>query len=221
MDYVILAFVGYLIGSVPFGLIAGRVFKGVDVRELGSGMTGMTNVLRTVGMWAAVLVLLLDMGKSVLAVVLARVFSDSQGAEAAAALATILGHNWPIFVGFRGGRGTSPAWGGLIVLSPVSGLVASIVGVTTVAVSRYVSLGSIVGACTGAAVLVALSVAGFAPLAYAWYGIIGAPLVVVRHRDNIGRLMRGQERRLGKPAGKGRTERKTTRGKGLRWPRLV
>ena len=184
-------------GSVPFGLIIGRAFGRGDIRQHGSGMTGTTNVLRTVGPKAAALVLLLDMSKTVLAVVLARVFTDSVGVEVAAALAAILGHNWPLYSGFKGGRGTAPGWGGLLVLSPVAGLVASLIGLLTVAVSRYVSLGSLLGATSGALTLVVLSLIDAGPLAYIWYGSVGSAIIVARHKDNIARLIRGEERKLG------------------------
>ena len=218
-DYFIFALIGYLLGSLPFGMIAARVAIGVDIREHGSGSTGMTNVLRTVGRPAAALVLFLDMGKAVLAVVLARVLSDSAGVEAAAGLAVIVGHNWPVFTGFRGGRGTAPGWGGLIALSPVSALIGTVLGLGTVAIWRYVSLGSLAGATSGAAALIILSFTDFEPRAYAWYGALGVLLVVVRHRDNIGRLIRGEERKLGQPTSRNGADRKTDQGKRLRWPR--
>ena len=122
IDYLILVPLAYLLGSVPFGLIAGRLVANVDVRDYGSGKIGMTNVLRTSGKTAAAVVLLLDMGKGVLAVFIARLFFDSYGAEAAAALAVLFGHNWPVFIKFRGGRGTASGWGGLLILSPIAGL---------------------------------------------------------------------------------------------------
>ena len=99
--YIVMIPVGYLLGALPFGLILGKLFGGVDVREYGSGKTGMTNVLRTAGLPAALLSLALDMGKAVLAVFLARIFFGSPGVEAAAAIAALVGHNWPVFVGFR------------------------------------------------------------------------------------------------------------------------
>ena len=218
-EFLVFVPVGYLLGSLPFGLITGRMTTGVDIREHGSGSTGMTNVLRTIGRPAAALVLLLDMSKAVLAVMLAKLLLDSPGVEAAAGLAAIVGHNWPVFTGFRGGRGTAAGWGGLIALSPLSALIATVTGAAALAVSRYVSLGSLSGGVSGGVALVVLSIADFEPLAYAWFGAIGALLIVIRHRDNIGRLMKGDEHKLGQPAGNDETEGKTDRSRRTRWPR--
>lgn len=198
-DYLILITVGYLLGSVPFGVIAGWLIKRVDVRDYGSGSTGMTNVLRAVGRPAAIIVLLLDMGKAVLAVVLAKAVSNENGAEVAAALAVLVGHIWPVFIRFRGGKGTASGWGGLLILSPLSGLVATLAGFAAIALTRYVSLGSTVAALAGSISLIAIAWAGEAPLVYVWFGAIGAPLIVVRHSDNIRRLLSGKERKLGQP----------------------
>jgi len=219
IEYLVIVPTAYLLGSVPFGIIAGRLFSGVDVREHGSGRTGMTNVWRTVGVRIAIPVLLLDMGKSILAVALAMYFFDSPGLDAAAALAAVAGHNWPVLAGFKGGRGTAPGWGGLIILSPVAGLVAGVLGVSMVVISRYASLGSLLGAGSGCVILVALSVAGVEPLAYAWYGAIGGTLVFVLHKDNIVRLIRGNERKIGQPAEDIGPSPEAGGEKGLRWPK--
>ena len=197
IDYLVLVPIGYLLGSLPFGLIAGLLYRRIDIRDFGSGKTGMTNVARTVGTPVALIVLLLDMGKAVLAVVLARVITDSHGVEAAAALASLMGHNWPVFIGFRGGRGTASGWGGLLILSPWAGLASLVFGAPALVITRYVSLGSIIGASSGAVVLVVLSATGHEPGAYIWFGSIAGLLVVARHRDNIGRLFRGEERKIG------------------------
>ena len=157
----------------------------------------MTNVIRTVGIWAGILVLSLDMGKTVLAVVLARYFTDSLNLEVVAAITAIMGHNWPLYSKFKGGRGVAPGWAGLIILSPIAGIVASLVGLLTIAISRYVSLGSIVGTTSGAITLIVLSLLDVDPLAYIWYGPIGATIIVVRHKENIQRLLTGKERKLG------------------------
>lgn len=200
IDYLVIVPISYLLGSIPFGLIAGKLVKHVDIRSYGSGTTGMTNVLRTVGRRAAAVVLLLDMGKAVLAVVVARLFFDSTGAEVAGALTVLVGHNWPVFIRFRGGRGTASGWGGLLILSPYSGLVALLVGVPVIALTRYVSLGSLTATLLGSLAIIVLAATGHAPLVYTWFGAVGGLLVVARHRDNIQRLISGTERKLGQRA---------------------
>ena len=201
IEYLVMVPIAYLIGSIPFGLLAGKLVAKVDIREYGSGKIGMTNVLRTAGITTAAVVLLLDMGKAVAGVVIARLLFDSGGVEAAAALAVIFGHNWPVFIGFRGGRGTASGWGGLLILSPIAGIIATVVGVLLVGLTRYVSLGSIAATALGSAVLIVLAVFyDPVPLVYSWYGIIGGTLIVVRHRDNIQRLLNGTERKIGRKA---------------------
>jgi glycerol-3-phosphate acyltransferase PlsY len=201
IEYLVMVPIAYLIGSIPFGLLAGKLVAKVDIREYGSGKIGMTNVLRTAGITTAAVVLLLDMGKAVAGVVIARLLFDSGGVEAAAALAVIFGHNWPVFIGFRGGRGTASGWGGLLILSPIAGVIATVVGVVLVGLTRYVSLGSIAATALGSAVLIVLAVFyDPVPLVYSWYGIIGGTLIVVRHRDNIQRLLNGTERKIGRKA---------------------
>jgi glycerol-3-phosphate acyltransferase PlsY len=200
-DYLILVIlvpVCYLLGSIPFGLIAGKLYRRIDVRDFGSGSTGMTNVVRTVGVPVGALVLLLDMGKGVGAVALARyVLEAPEAAQAAAALSAIAGHNWPVFIGFRGGRGTATGWGALLMLWPVAGLVATIVGLLLIAITRYVSLGSVTATLVGCAVLAVACLAGAAPMGLLWFAAIGCAFVVGRHRGNIERLLKGEERKLG------------------------
>ncbi len=197
IDYLIFGAAGYLVGSVPFGLLAGKVLKRVDVREYGSGSTGSTNVARTIGTKAGAVVLLLDMGKSAVAVLLARLLTESPGVEAAAATATLTGHIWPVFIGFRGGKGTAPGWGGLIAMSPVAGVIGGGIGVVLIALWRYVSVGSLVGAVAGVALLIAFSLTGKAAQEYIWFGLVGTPMIVARHRENIMRLFKGEERKFG------------------------
>ena len=208
--YLLMILVGYIIGSIPFGLIAGKLVAKIDIRDYGSGKMGMTNVLRTSGLTAAIIVLLLDMGKGVVAVLIARLLFDPPGVQAAAALAVLFGHNWPVFIGFRGGRGTAPGWGGLLILSPFAGIVATIVGLSLVGATRYVSLGSVTAAALGSIVLIVLAfigpglgdipLVGDVPSDYMYYGFIGGTLIVVRHKDNIERLLNGTERKIGQRA---------------------
>ena len=199
-DYLIFTPIGYLLGSLPFGVIVTWLVKRVDVREFGSGATGAANVTRTAGMKAGVPVLLLDMGKSIVAVALVIAFTDdSHGAEAAAGLAALTGHLWPVFTRFRGGKGTATGWGGLLILCPWCGLVASAVGLPTVLITRYVSVGSLLGASSGAIMLIILASIDIRPVEYIWFASIGIVLVLARHKDNFERLMKREERRLGRP----------------------
>ncbi len=200
IEFVIMVPLAYLVGSLPFGLLAGKLVAKVDIRDYGSGKIGMTNVLRTAGVTAAAVVLMLDMGKAVAVVVAARLLFDSYAVEAVSALAVIFGHNWPVFIGFRGGRGTASGWGGLLILSPIAGVIATVIGLGLVGMTRYVSLGSIMAASLGSAALIVLAIFGQEPLVYSWYGIIGGTLIVVRHRDNIQRLLNGTERKIGHKA---------------------
>ncbi len=220
MQIATFAIVGYLLGSIPFGLIAGFLFGRTDVRQHGSGNTGMTNVMRTVGVKAAILVLLLDMGNCVAAVLIARAFTDSEPAHVAAAIAAMVGHTWSIYLKFKGGKGTATGWGGLLILSPLAGIVATLFGSALVAGTRYISLGSIAAATVGSAVLIALSLTGNAPTSYALFGIVGAPIIVFRHKDNIRRLIKGEERKLGQKAAVPKEPQKTG-DRGLRWPGSV
>lgn len=162
----------------------------------------MTNVMRLAGVPAGVLVLGLDMGKAALAVGLALYFSSSDGVAAGAGLAALVGHIWPVFIGFKGGRGTASGWAALFVLSPIAGLVGTVIGLPLLLVTRYVSVGSISGATAGGLTLVALSLTtSLAEPQYAWFGVIGTALVLIRHKENIQRLLRGEERKLGGTAG--------------------
>ena len=195
--YLFPAITSYLLGSIPFGLIASKLLRNVDIRDYGSGRTGSTNVQRTLGTPAALIVLLMDTAKSVLAVLFTRILSDNPGVEAAAALTVILGHNFPVFIGFKGGRGIAPGIGGLLVLSPISGLIALTIGLPSIALWKYVSLGSLLGGTAGVVTLSILCLTGSQPLEYIWYGLFGIILVFASHKDNIKRLVNRRERRLG------------------------
>ena len=217
--YLIFIPIGFLLGSVPFGLIAGKM-SGVDVREHGSGNTGMANVMRSVNTPTGILVLLLDMTKCVIPVILARTFTDTPTIDVLTAIAAIVGHSYSPFLRFNGGKGTATGWGGLLILSPLSGLVAGIIGVGTILLTRYVSVGSMLSATLVSSCLVVLAIIGAEPLIYALYGIIGTTVIIARHRDNIRRLRSGQERKIGQQT-ETSARAMTKRFKGLRWPRSV
>ena len=209
--YIAVAIIGYLLGSIPFGLIISKLATKRDIREVGSGKTGTTNVLRAAGKKAAVLVLVLDLGKGALAVVFASLIFTGEflmvgdsgiwwmggSAQVLAALAAVAGHTWPIFVKFKGGRGVATFLGGLIVLCPPAALFGGEVLLISAGLTRYMSLGSISGAVGTYAILVPLTLFNGFPIEYLIYTLIGAIFIIVMHRDNIARLLAGKERKLG------------------------
>lgn len=198
--YLLIALASYLVGSIPTGLILGRLLLGVDPRQYGSGKTGATNMLRVGGAKVSAAVYVLDFIKGIAPVLLARQLLGDGPVEIVAAVAVLLGHNWSIFIGFTGGRGIAASTGALWGVSPLAGLAAVIAGFATVAVSRYVSLGSIVGTLAGAVVMVALVATGQRSAVYLTYAAATPAIIIYSHRDNIARLMAGTERRLGERA---------------------
>ncbi|MBM3939797.1 MAG: glycerol-3-phosphate 1-O-acyltransferase PlsY [SAR202 cluster bacterium] len=190
----------YLAGSVPWGLIIVKVVKGVDVRRYGSGKTGMTNVLRTAGRTAAIVVFAADASKAFAMVSLARLLTDDSAVHASAAAAVIVGHIWPVFAGFRGGRGIVTGMATTAVLVPWTAIVGLGVFIPVVAATRYISLGSVLGVTAVVVAFAAFVVVGMAPTAYLVYAVGCGTLIVWMHRDNIGRLLKGTERKLGQRA---------------------
>ena len=187
----------YLLGSVQPGLMLVRLVYRRDVREIGSGKTGMTNVMRTAGKKAAALVLVLDVGKGVLAVLLAMGISGDPWVEAGTATAVLLGHIFPVFAGFRGGRGVATGVGTASALLPWAGLAGVAAFVPAVLLTRYVSLGSVLGVLGAVAAFVVAALAFDLPTPHLLFALACGPLVVGMHRDNIVRLLRGTERRIG------------------------
>jgi glycerol-3-phosphate acyltransferase PlsY len=188
---------GYLLGSVPTGYVMGRLLRGIDVRDYGSRRMGGTNVLRTLGLRVAVFVMVVDIAKGTVAVLIARAISDEPYVQAVAGWAAVAGHVWPVYVGFRGGRGVGTSFGALLAMNPLASLALVPVAIAVVAASRYMSLMSVGMAPVAAALFLALAVAGVHPYAYAVFALVVAALIVVLHRDNIERLLSGSERRIG------------------------
>ena len=192
----------YLFGSVPWGYILLRWRQGVDVRDYGSGRIGVSNVLRTGGGRVAGLVLALDMGKGILAVLLARAVIDTTAGEVAAGLSVLVGHNWPIFLRFRGGRGIVTGLGGLAVMAPIAAGIGALAFIPITLLSRYLSLGSMLGVGIACLSMLALGLAGVYPSVYTLYAFLGSAIIIWQHRDNIRRIRQGNERRLGQSAGR-------------------
>ena len=185
----------YLIGSVTSGVIVTRLWRGVDIRSYGSGSTGTTNVLRTLGPKAAVLVFVLDVAKGAAAVAVAEALPVPVLAVALAGALVVVGHMWPVFARFRGGKGVATGLGVLFVIWWPVGL-SSFAGAIIASATRFVSIGSLVGATTGMTFLAVLIVRGDLEIEYLAFAIPVFLLIYVRHAENIGRLIKGTERRL-------------------------
>ena len=207
--FVLVMIIGYLLGSIPSGSLIGKRFAKVDITEYGSGKTGATNVLRTAGKKAAVLVVSLDVLKGALAVVIAGLIVGRNylvwgqfgvgliAAQVLAALAAMAGHNWSVFLKFRGGRGVATFFGGLVALSPVVALFGGEVFIIGVGLTKFASLGSIAGVVGTYTILVPLTIMNGFPIEYLVYAFIGTIAIIVMHRENIVRLITGKERKLG------------------------
>lgn len=196
MNVLLVAAAAYLVGSVPFSFLVARLYGVPDVRRHGSGNVGATNVLRSAGTTAGVLALLLDAAKGALPVMAAaRLGSGAAYLPELAAVAAVLGHLFPVWLGFRGGKGVATGAGAFLSLAPRATLAAAGVFLATVALTRYVSLGSVVGALS----LPLLAWASGASLATCLVAAVVAALVVVGHRGNLARLRQGREHRLGAP----------------------
>ncbi|MGZ5380783.1 MAG: glycerol-3-phosphate 1-O-acyltransferase PlsY [Thermoanaerobaculia bacterium] len=185
----------YLLGSISFAIVLVRLFRGVDVRHEGSGTAGATNVLRTSGKRLATLTMLLDIGKGALAVLLMQAITYDPRWLGAAACAAVLGHVFPVWFGFRGGKGVATAIGGFSVLCPLAVLAVVAVFVAVVAATRLVSLGSITAACL---LPLAMRLLFHAPDPEVAAASVVTILLIVSHRANIRRLLEGTERRLGR-----------------------
>lgn len=184
MTRIITVIVAYLVGSIPFGYLIVRKKIGADIRQTGSGGTGATNVSRRAGKTAGVLTLLLDAAKGCAAVVIAQVVSGDDWVIAVAAVAALVGHIFPVWLSFHGGKGVATSVGVFLVLAPVALLCAGVIFIAIVVTTRYVSLGSII-----AAVLIPIFVwwqSGLQPVLTA--AIVAAVLIVFAHRGNIKRL---------------------------------
>ncbi len=204
------ALIGYLWGSVPAGYWMGKMLRGkdFDIRDYGSHKTGATNVLRTLGKVPALIVFAFDLSKGIgpVVVVMSVPFLYVSGwGPSVAALAALVGHCYPFFIGFKGGRGVSTAAGALLVISPLAFLISAIILFVAIATTRYVSLGSILG-CLSAIIcgLVFFFIGrsnsafiGRVTLQQLLFIVPGPAFIILLHYDNIGRLLSGKERKIG------------------------
>ena len=187
-----LVVVGYVVGAIPFALLLARQVGGTDVRYVGSGNVGATNVLRTTGMFTALMVMALDISKGCAVVLFAGSMGGDSAIRAAVGAAAVVGHVFPVWLRFRGGKGMATACGGFAVLAPRATAVAVVGFALAVWITRYVSLGSILAAL----VLPPLAYLTDAPQPVIFSAVAVAGLVVYRHRANIARLQTGDERRV-------------------------
>jgi len=192
MEELVAVTLGYLAGSIPFAFLVARR-HGVDLRLSGSGNVGATNVLRTTGVPLAVTAMVLDAVKGAVAVLIAQRLTEGPATPVAAGLAAIIGHIYPVWLQFRGGKGVATAAGVFGVLTPLALAAAAGVFVLAVFVSRYISVGSVAGALT----LATVAVIDDPPTAVVAGAIVAALVIVHRHRGNLARLAAGTERRIG------------------------
>jgi glycerol-3-phosphate acyltransferase PlsY len=209
--FVAVVVIAYLLGSIPFGLIIGKLKSGVDIREHGSGKTGATNLMRVAGTKLGVLTIVFDVVKAGGAVMLAAVIINSGSgsftiggvtvywqhvAQVAAGLAAVVGHNWPVFAKFKGGRGVTAYFGTLFAICPPAGIFGAEVVAIAALRSRHMSMGSILGALAAWCLMIPLTILYNFPPIYLAYGLVVIALLVYQHQDNIKRLRQGTERRL-------------------------
>ena len=193
MSLPLLALLGYAIGSIPFSFLVARLFGVKDVRAVGSGNVGATNVMRSAGKLPGILALLLDGSKGAVTVLLARGLTTSEAEVCVAGLCAMIGHLFPVWLAFRGGKGVATGAGLFLPLAPGALGIAALTFVATVAITRYVSLASILASL---ALPVAAYLLGGTATVVAT-ALVAALMVVAKHHANLGRLARGVEPKLG------------------------
>ena len=184
---------GYLLGSIPSGWLAGRWLKGIDLRELGSGSTGATNVLRQVGKGPALVVFLIDVGKGAAAVLIARALGLGDWIQVLAGLTALAGHIWPVWLGFKGGKAVATGLGLFLGLAWPVGLASFGVFLLTLWLFRIVSLSSVLAALSLPLLMIRFSGIG----SYILIALVAMGLVLWRHRSNLSRILEGSEPKIG------------------------
>jgi glycerol-3-phosphate acyltransferase PlsY len=186
----------YLAGSLPMGVIVARLTGARDPRTVGSGRTGGTNAWRAMGLWRGILVGLLDIAKGAVPVLIATELGGSLTVRALAGVAAILGAWKSVFLGFHGGRGVATGIGAMAIIQPLILVLGAPVFFGVIVITRYVSLGSLIASAFGAVLLIPCVALGLNPPSDLVFAMGGVAIVWYAHRDNIGRLMRGEERKI-------------------------
>lgn len=195
LSYILTGVIAYILGSVSTGLLVAKIAKGPDLRSVGSKNTGASNVLRTMGWKWGLITFFGDMGKAVLACLIGLLLVGNMFGAYLAGLLVILGHNWPIFFGFRGGKGVASSCGVMVFCFPVPALIGYAVAISVITLTKFISLGSM-SMLTVYAIIVCSFFSGGNSCIIVW-AIVLAVLCILRHRTNIGRLIHGTENRFG------------------------
>ena len=193
----LILFLGYLFGSFPSGYLAGRIVKGIDIRSLGSGSTGATNVLRHIGKRAAITVFLIDVFKGVISILVAKYFLLNDSWQVAIGLSTLIGHIWPVWLNWSGGKAVATGLGIFLGLSWQVGVATLGVFIIMIALFRIVSLASISAALSLPLIMFLSFKTSSISLPFLLISLLAMTLVIWRHRENIIRLMKGKEPRIG------------------------
>jgi glycerol-3-phosphate acyltransferase PlsY len=196
LRYVIMIALGYLMGSVPVGYLVVKLVKGIDLRQYGSGHTGGTNVWRAAGLWPAILTASGDFLKGMIAVWIGRAVLGNSVGEVLVGVGAVMGHNWSVFLGWRGGAGTATNLGVISALSLPVALALTGAALLIVVISRYASVASLSVAILAPIIFLGLALFAHRPLPHAIYGLLAGATVVFALRSNISRLLTGTERRL-------------------------
>lgn len=191
--YIAIAVIAYLLGSISTGMIVSKAMGGPDLHKVGSGNTGATNALRTMGKKGGALVFAGDVVKALLACLVGRLWMGQYGAMLAG-LCVVIGHNWPVFYGFKGGKGVSSTCGVMLMTFWWQAIICYVIAIATIAITKFVSVGSMVLTVLFAVIVTVTNWGSWLMIAWVW---VIAGLCVCRHHGNIARLLQGTERKLG------------------------
>ncbi len=196
-QYPLVIGLSYLLGAVPSGLLVGKLLRGIDIRAYGSGKTGFTNSIRSLGFAPSLLVLFADSMKGFVPMILTWAIFDSPDLQVVAGLSALIGHIWPAFAEFRGGRGVATTYGAFLGMNAPLTLILVAFAFGIIYLFRYMSLMSVVTIPIGALAFLVLAMSGLVPYTYVAFGAFASAIVIFQHRDNIRRLLDGTEPKIG------------------------